>query len=102
MIPDNGSCDTAAALRFSQNLHNLIKIFAGLLKLLPVFLLGTEHFVGGGRFVVKFVVVVNMCGKICGIDPMIMIVVCSKICGKICGEIKKLSDWRKKWCGSRY
>ena len=32
----------------------------------------------------------------------IVTVVCGKICGKMCGKIKKLSDWNKNWCGSRY
>ena len=32
-----------------------------------------------------------VCGKISG-----------KICGEMCGQIEKLSDWNKKWCGSRY
>ena len=35
-----------AAVRFSQNLPNPLKIFAGLSKRLPMFILGTENIVG--------------------------------------------------------
>ena len=28
--------------------------------------------------------------------------VSGKICGEMCHKIKKLSDWNKNWCGSRY
>ena len=44
----------------SKLLRNPLKIFTGLLKLVPVFFLGTENVVGG----VGIVVVV--CGQICG------------------------------------
>ena len=62
--------------QLSPNLHNTLKIFAGLSKHLPVFLLGTENVVEGW-----VAIVVVVCGKICG-----------KMCGKICGKIEKLSD----------
>ena len=62
-----------------------IKIFAGLSKLLYVFLLGTENIVD----LVEIVVVV--CGKMCG-----------NMCGKMCGKIDFFWDWNKNLCGSRY
>ena len=55
-----------------------VKIFPGaygLSKHLPVFLLGTENFMGGWMAIV--------------------VVVCGNICGKMCGKIKKLLDQKK-------
>ena len=74
------------APRLSPNLHNPLKIFAGLSKHVHVFLLGTENIMGGW-----VAIVVVVCGKICG-----------KMCNKMCGKIEKLSDWNKNLCGSKY
>ena len=64
--------------RLSPNLRNPLKIFAGLSKHLPVFLLGTENVMGGWM--------------------AILVVVCGKICGKMCGKKskKKLKKLKKK------
>ena len=68
-----------------QNLHVFLlgtelciplKIFAGLSKHLPVFLLGTENIVGGWM--------------------AILVVVCGKICGKMCGKKSKKSHKKLK------
>ena len=68
---------------------NPITIFAGLSKLLDVFLLGTQNIMWGGGGGKRVGILVVVCGKICG-------------CVKICGKIEILSDWNKNWCGSRY
>ena len=59
-----------------KNCHRFIKTFA------CVSLRHRKH--DGGR-----VILVVVCGKICG-------------CGKMCGKIETLWDWNKIWCGSRY
>ena len=41
--------NTTTTLKFLPNLHNPLKIFAGLTKLLHVFLLGTENVIGVGE-----------------------------------------------------
>ena len=79
----------APAPRLSPNLCNPLKIFAGLSKHLPVFLLGTENVVWG------MAIVEVVFGKFCA-------KMCSKVCSKMCGKTEKLSDWNKNWCGSRY
>ena len=92
-------CEIPAAPRFSPNICNHLKICASLSKLLPVFLLGTEHVVRGMG------IVVVVCGKIenicwplkafacvslryrthCGGGGGVIVMV---VCGKICGKIK--------------